>query len=85
MLLSGDFHWLLIDSGACVRACPLDYARDVQLQPVSSDIRACAVNGTSIKVIGLRTVRLLPWGTIPADVTFHVMAVQRPLLSAGLL
>eukprot|EP00972_Heterocapsa_arctica_P003340 497553-Heterocapsa_arctica.AAC.1 len=68
-----------------MHACPLDYAQHVPLQPVGPGVRVCAVNGESIKVIGVRTVRILLWGIQPADVTFHVMAISRPLLSVGLL
>eukprot|EP00972_Heterocapsa_arctica_P010464 1538311-Heterocapsa_arctica.AAC.1 len=85
LLLSADCHWLLLDNGACVHACPLDYAQHVPLQPVGPGVRVCAVNGESIKVLGVRTVRILLWGIQPADVTFHVMAISRPLLSDGLL
>eukprot|EP00972_Heterocapsa_arctica_P061698 9098542-Heterocapsa_arctica.AAC.1 len=57
LLLSGDCHWLLLDSGACVHACPLYYSEHVPLRPVGSSVRVCAVNGENVKVLGVRTVR----------------------------
>eukprot|EP00972_Heterocapsa_arctica_P108998 16052647-Heterocapsa_arctica.AAC.1 len=42
LLLSGDCHWLLLDSGACVHACPLDYAEHVPVHPVGPGVGVCA-------------------------------------------
>ena len=81
---SAECQLLMLGSGSCLHACPKEFAPSVPMQPVSAPMKATAVNGANIPVLGAKRAQLRTWGGILLQVLFCVMAVSRPLLSVGL-
>jgi len=91
-LCDDDVDWqikdkLMMDSGAGVCVCPLAYAEDCPLLPVSEEEKPPLrnVSGGRVTVYGKREVKYLLSPTIILTVLFWVCQVHAPLLSVDAL
>ena len=82
-LEAGDTALLMVDSGAYLHVCPVDFALSSGLMSMGQSVGAVSASGRPLKVYGRRAARCRTAEGVEMEITFHVMSVTRPILSVA--
>ena len=80
---ASDGEWLMVDSGAAVSVCPLDYAPEVALTAKGIARRLRTVTGAPIKHEGSKSVRYVHENGATMSVSYEVADVRRPIAAVN--
>ena len=75
---------LLLDSGSCINVAPLEFAPNSVLEK-GACMRARAANGEQLRHHGQKRVSLTLAGSLPAQTSFEIADVTRPMLAISRL
>ena len=81
-IAAGVWIDVLVDSGADMHVCPVDFAADLGERP-TWDPHLVTASGAPIAVVGRRRVHFLTEKYETAEVDFMACGVKRPILSVG--
>ena len=77
--------WVMVDSGAVVSSCSVDYAPECEVQPGSVKLPLVGAGGDRIERIGQETVGCSTRDGATVEIAFEVAKVRRALLSVASL
>ena len=77
--------WVMVDSGAGVSACPVDYAPECEVSSGSVKLPLVGAGGDRIEHIGQKTVGYATRDGANVEIAFEAAKVRRPLLSVDSL
>ena len=75
----------MVDSGAGVSACPVDYAPECEVSSGSVKLPLVGAGGDRIEHIGQKTVGYATRDGANVEIAFEAVKVRRPLLSVDSL
>ena len=73
--------WVMVDSGAGVSACPVDFAPEGEVSSGSVKLPHVGARGDRIEHIGQKTVGYVTRDGANVEIAFEAAKVRRPLLS----
>ena len=77
--------WVMVDSGAGVSACPVDYAPEYEINRSTNKLPLVGAGGDRTEHIGQKTAGYATREGVNVEIAFEAAKVRRPLLSVDSL